>query len=107
MKRIKAPIFVDSGAAVTIELAGRSARRAEIEIGLDQGGSARGSSIRLVPCPPGATVADRRVGRRTPFIGGYRIAGPMCMRLTVLPEGAAERISKRIPFGRGSCRRHS
>ena len=103
MKRIKAPIFVEAGPAVTIELTGRSAHRAEIEIPRDQGGSARSSDVRLVPCPPDATVAGRRVGRVTPFIGGYRIAGPMCMHLTVLQAGAAEPISKQLPFGRGSC----
>lgn len=107
MKRIKAPIFVDAGAAVTIELTGRSARRAEIEIPRDQGGSARGSRVRLVPCPPDATVGGRRVGRHTPFIGGYRIAGPMCMHLTVLPDSATEPDRQRLPFGRGSCRPRS
>jgi hypothetical protein len=107
MKRIKAPIFVEAGAAVTIELTGQSAHRAEIEIGLDQGGSARSSRVRLVPCPPDATVGGRRVGRHTPFIGGYRIAGPMCMQLTVLPDGAAEPVRTRLPFGRGSCQGRS
>src|SRR5215213_5724891 len=60
MKRIKAPVFVEAGPAVTVELVGKSARRAEIEIGLDRGASARSSSVRFVPCPPDATVAERR-----------------------------------------------
>lgn len=107
MKRVKAPIFVEAGPAVTIELIGKSARRAEIEIGLDQGGSSRSSSVRLVPCPPNATVGERRVGRHTPFLGGYRIAGPMCMELAVLPDGAAEPVHERLPFGRGTCQRRS
>ena len=107
LKRIKAPIFVEADAAVTIELTGLSARRAEIEIPRDHGRSARSPSVRLVPCPPDAMVGGRRVGHRTPFIGGFRIAGPMCMELTVLPDGASEPVRQRLPFGRGSCQRRS
>lgn len=103
MKPIKAPIFVHAGPGVTIELGRRSARRGKLDVDRDHGRSVRGAKVRLAPCPRSATVAGRRVGRNTPFIGGYRIERPMCMRIKVRPDDDAEPIRKRIPFGRGSC----
>ncbi len=104
LKRIKAPIFVDAGQQVTISLSDASARRAEIRIGLDQGGEVRGPSVGLSPCPPDATVAGRRVGRYTPFLGGFKVDGPMCMRVTVVVDGTGESFQRRLPVSRNGCR---
>lgn len=103
-KRVKAPIFVHAGPAVTISLSAGSAERAEFEVGVDQGPYARGPAVRLTPCRRDATVGDRRVGPITAFIGGYRIDGPMCMRLEVAVDGRTDPIERRLAFGRGSCR---
>ena len=59
--------------------------------------------MRLEPCPPGATVGGRRVGPRTVYLAGFRVDGPRCLRLAILPDGAAEPMSRRIALGRGAC----
>jgi hypothetical protein len=104
-KQLKAPIFVDAGPTTEIAILGRAGRRSQIRIGRDQGPGVGASKVLLAPCPPDATVGGRPVGPTTVFIGGWAIPGPLCMRVAVTVDGATEPIRKRLPFGKGSCRR--
>jgi hypothetical protein len=101
---IKAPLFVKAGPPVTISLLDSSANHAEIDVATDRGPSVHGTSVEFTPCPPDATVGGRRVGRVTPFIGGYRVDGPFCMRIAVRVAGDDIMAVGELPFGRGSCR---
>lgn len=105
VKFIKAPVFVEAGLGATVSITGPSRARATLQIGRMRGGHITRDAIKLVPCPPDARVGGRRVGSPTPFIGGWRIKGPGCVRIAVLPEGATDPIRKRLPFGKGTCRR--
>ena len=100
---VKSPMIVDAGAAVTISLAEESEQVARIVVGLDQKPyEFRTDAVTLEPCPPDATVAGRRVGRRTPFLGGFRLHGPTCVSVTVTPVEDPEPIAREIAFG-ASC----
>jgi hypothetical protein len=103
---VKVRIGVDAERVVTMELSRRTRRHAVIEIGLDQRPyRVRGPRVELRACPADATVAGRRVGRRTSFVGGgFRLDGPRCVKLALAIEGRAEPLTRRIAFGRGTCR---
>jgi hypothetical protein len=106
-RAVKVRIAVDAERVVTLELAGRTRRHAVIEIGLDRRPyRVRGPRVELRACPANATVAGRRVGRRTDFVaGGFRLDGPRCVKLAIEIEGRAEPLTRRIAFGRGTCPR--
>lgn len=98
--RTKVPISVESGPAVTITLSTESQNDALITVGQAQEpNEVRGHSVTLRPCPPGAMVAGRRVGRRTPFAAGFRLHGPTCVYLEVEIDGEPGPIARQIPFG--------
>lgn len=102
---MKVPFVVAAGHPAVIGLSASSRRRADIGVGLDRGPYELWTkAVRLEPCPPDATVGGRRVGPRTGFPAGFRVEGPQCLRLTVLPDGAPEPINRRIALGRGMCR---
>jgi hypothetical protein len=106
-RAVKVRIGVDAERVVTLELSRRARRHAVIEIGLDQRPyRVRGPAVELQACPADATVAGRRVGRRTDFVGGgFRLDGPRCVKLALAIEGRAEPLTRRIAFGRGTCHR--
>jgi hypothetical protein len=103
----KVRIAVDAERVVTLKLAGRTRRHAVIEIALGRRPyRVRGPRVELRACPADATVAGRRVGRRTDFVaGGFRLDGPRCVKLAIEVEGRAEPLTRRIAFGRGTCPR--
>ena len=102
---VKTPFIVKAGHPATLALAARDRTRGRIMVGLDQAPyDLRGPEVRFDPCAPDATVADVPVGPRTVFVGGFRIDGPMCMHLTVVPDGSGREIDRRVAFGRGTCR---
>lgn len=101
---VKVPIEVKARREVIVSLP-PAEDEAVIEVGLDRAPyTVRGHSVELHPCPPDAEVAGRRVGRRTPFLGGFRIAGPGCLRVVVEVIGRSREITRRIAFGRRTCR---
>jgi hypothetical protein len=106
-RAVKVRIAVDAKRVVTLELSRRTRRHAVIEIGLDQRPyRVRDPAVELRACPADATVAGRRVGRRTDFVGGgFRLDGPRCVKLAIEIEGRAEPLTRRLAFGRGTCRR--
>jgi hypothetical protein len=106
-RAVKVRIGVEAEHVVTLELSRRTRRHAVIEIGLDRRPyRVRGPSVELRACPANATVAGRRVGRRTSFVaGGFRLDGPRCVRLAIEIEGRAKTLTRRIAFGRRTCRR--
>ena len=106
-RAVKVRIGVEAEHVVTLKLSGRTRRHAMIEIGLDRRPyRVRGPSVELRACPANATVAGRRVGRRTSFVaGGFRLDGPRCVRLAIEIEGRAKTLTRRIAFGRRTCRR--
>ncbi|MDX6586108.1 MAG: hypothetical protein QOI31_581 [Solirubrobacterales bacterium] len=107
--RLKTPIFVDAPNPVTITVASPEGRNLELSVGLDQRGpqggfEAHGEAIRFEPCNPDHKVSDRRVGRRTPFLGGFRFEANTCVAVTV-------QVHSKVPtthetafgFGRENC----
>ena len=104
LQPVKVPIVVEAGHAVTVSVSPPAERRAVVEVGRDHGPAVGGRSVELRPCPPSATVANRRVGPRTSFLGGFRLDGPMCLDVHVEVEGQTEPIARRIGFGRRTCR---
>jgi hypothetical protein len=104
LRPVKIPMLVAAGHAVTVAVLPPTGRRAVLEVGLDRRPHAvRGPSVELRPCSRRAKVAGRRVGRRTPFLGGFRLDGPMCLVLTVTVEDASEPITRSVAFGKGAC----
>jgi hypothetical protein len=104
-RQAKMPFIVAAGHPVTLSLTGRSVSHASVIVGLDQRPyGLRAAAIRFDPCPPDATVGDRRVGPRTVFVGGFRVDGPQCLHISVLPDGTADPINRRLALGRGTCR---
>jgi hypothetical protein len=104
LRPVKVPMLVAAGHTVTLELSAPTGRRAVVEVGLDRRPFAvRVPSVELRPCSRRAKVAGRRVGRRTPFLGGFRLDGPMCLVLTVSVEGTSEAITRNVAFGKGAC----
>jgi hypothetical protein len=104
LQPVKVPMLVGAGHAVTVSVSPPTGSRAVIEVGLDRRPFAvRNPSVELRPCARRAKVAGRRVGRRTTFLGGFRIDGPMCLALTVEVEGTSEPITRSVAFGRGAC----
>jgi hypothetical protein len=101
---VKAPMLVEAGHTVTVTVSPPTGRRAVVEVGRDRRPHAvRGPSVELRACARRAKVAGRRVGRRTFFVGGFRLDGPMCLVLTVAVEGTSEPITRRVAFGKGEC----
>jgi hypothetical protein len=97
--RVKPPILVKAGPAVTITLSPESRSDAAFMVGRARKPfDIRGLSIELRPCPPEAMVANRRVGRRTPFLAGFKLRRPTCVRLDVEIDGDPEPITRQIPF---------
>jgi hypothetical protein len=104
LRPVKVPMLVAAGHAVTVAVSPPTGRRAVLEVGLDRRPDAvREPSVELRPCSRRAKVAGRRVGRRTPFLGGFRLDGPMCLVLTVAVEGGSEPITRTVVFGKGAC----
>lgn len=102
-KTRKTPYLIPSGPPVTVTVLGRSVAHIDAEVGLAEAPyRVRADAVSLTPCPPDAQVAGRRVGRYTPFNGGFRVDGTRCLRLQVQTEGEAP-TRGRIAFGRGSC----
>ena len=102
---VKTPFVVKAGHPATLALSAHDRTRGRIMVGLDQAPyDLRGPEVRFDPCPPDATVAGVPVGPRTVFVGGFRIDGPLCLHLTVAPDGSSRTIHRRIAFGRGTCR---
>ncbi len=104
---IKAPMVVDAGRAVTLTISPPPGRRAKLWAGLDHDNppsyEVRGRRIELQPCSPNAMVAGRRVGRRTTFLGGFKVAGRMCLGLRVRVHGRPKPIERTIRFGKRHC----
>lgn len=99
----KVPMVVESEQTVVVNVSPPPGRRAFIEVGLDQAPyEARGTSVELRACSPSATVAGRRVGPRTPFLGGFRLDGPMCLDVEVQVQGQDQPLTRTIAFGK-SC----
>jgi hypothetical protein len=99
---VKVPMVAEAGAAVTISLTPEQAGQALIGVARDQKPyEVRSTEVRLEPCQPDATVANRRVGRRTPFVGGFRLHGPTCLGLTVRADDDPQPIAREIAFGQG------
>ena len=107
--RLKTPIYLDAPNPVTITVASPEGRSIELSVGLDQRGpqggyEAHGEAVRLEPCDPDAKVGDRRVGRRTPFLAGFRFEANTCVAVTV-------EVHSKVPathetafgFGRENC----
>jgi hypothetical protein len=104
LRPVKVPVLVAAGHAVTVGVSPPTGRRAVVEVGLDRRPYAvRTPSVELRACSRRAKVAGRRVGRRTPFLGGFRLDGPMCLALTVAVEGTSEPITRNVAFGEGAC----
>jgi hypothetical protein len=104
LRPVKVPMLVGAGHTVTVAVSAPTGRRAVVEIGLDRRPYAvRVPSVELRPCSRRAKVAGRRVGRRTPFLGGFRLDGPMCLALTVAVAGTSEPIMRSVAFGKGAC----
>ncbi len=102
---VKMPFIVRAGHPAALAISAGDRRHGLIMVGLDRGTRGlRGPAVHFEPCRPGATVADVPVGPRTVFVGGFRIDGPMCMHVTVVPDGSSRAIERRIAFGRGTCR---
>jgi hypothetical protein len=102
---VKLPIIIDTGPGATLELSERSARHAILWIGRDTGPDLRGPAATLVPCPPGAEVADRPVGPRTIFLGGFRVDGPRCLEVTISSPSMPRPRTREIPLGRDCGKR--
>lgn len=100
--RVKAPILVKAGPPVTVTVSPESQAAAALMVGRDRGPNVRGPSVELRPCSPEARVANRRVGKRTPFLAGFKLRRPTCVGLEVEIEGEPEPITRRIPF-HASC----
>ena len=104
LRPVKVPMLVAAGHAVTVAVSPPTGRYAVLEVGLDsRRQSVRGPSVELRPCSRRTKVASQRVGRRTPFLGGFRLDGPMCLVLTVAVEGRSEPITRTVAFGKGAC----
>lgn len=104
----KIPILVKARRTVTVSALPPPGRRALVAVGNAEGRPlvVRGETVELRACPRRAKVAGRRVGRRTPFTGGFRLDGRMCLRVEVRVEGRQKPIRRRIRFGpRARCRR--
>ena len=102
---VKLPFIVKAGRPATLAISAGDRSRGQIMVGLDRAPRGlRGPEVRFVPCAPDATVAGVPVGPRTVFVGGFRIDGPLCLHLTVVPDGSSRSIDRRIAFGRGTCR---
>jgi hypothetical protein len=102
---VKVPFIVDADRSATIALAGGSRDHAQIMVGLDQPPyDLRSDAVQIAACPRDAIVGGRRVGPRTAFPAGFRVDGPQCLRLSVLPDGAVDPIRRRLALGRGTCR---
>lgn len=102
LRPAKIPFLVEANRTVRVSVKPPAGRRAVIAVGRSEGPPphvARGRSVELRSCPPSATVAGRRVGKRTPFTAGFRIDGPMCLRVRVDVEGREAAIARRIAFG--------
>jgi hypothetical protein len=96
---VKSPYIVDAGKAVTISLAEEEEMQARLMVGRDQKPyNLRTAAVTLEPCEPDATVAGRRVGRRTPFLAGFKLHGPSCITVSVTPAGEGP-VTRDIPFG--------
>lgn len=108
LQSAKIPILVKARRTVTVSALPPPGRRALVAVGNAKGRPpvVRGESVELRACPRRAKVAGRRVGRRTPFTGGFRLDGRMCLRVEVRVEGRENPIRRRIRFGpRSRCRR--
>jgi hypothetical protein len=104
LRPVKVPMLVGAGHTVTVAVSAPTGRRAVVEVGLDRRPYAvRTPSVELRPCSRRAKVAGRRVGRRTPFLGGLRLDGPMCLALTVAVEDTSEPITRNVAFGENAC----
>ncbi len=97
--RVKAPILVKAGPPVTVTVSPESRADAALMVGRARGPDVRGPSVEFRPCSPEARVANRRVGKRTPFLAGFKLRRPNCVGLEVEIEG--EPITRRIPFHAG------
>jgi hypothetical protein len=104
--RLKSPFIIDAGSPVTVTLASGESRDAVIDV-MDKSGTdgkySRGETVRFEPCDPDAEVAGRRVGIRTPFIGGYRIEANTCVRATVEVDGEPDPYETQFALGRKAC----
>jgi hypothetical protein len=98
---VKSPYFIEAGgASATVTLAEQHRGRALVDVGLDAGGSAQGMAVRIEPCPAGFK------GRRwTVFLAGFKVKGPMCLRVSVQVEGEpAPAGPRKVAVGKRSCR---
>jgi hypothetical protein len=103
LQPVKVPIQVEAAHTVTVSVSPPAGRRAIVEVGRDHGPAVGGRTVELRACPPSATVANRRVGPRTPFLAGFRLDGPMCLDVHVDVAGRARPIARRIKFGKRTC----
>ena len=106
--RLKTPVYVKAGSPVTIAVDSPEDRELLLSIGLDRRGPQgnyeyAAEAIRLEPCNPDAKVAGRRVGRKTPFLGGFRFEGNTCVDVTVGVEDETEPHHTSFGFGRRNC----
>ena len=104
LRPVKVPIIVEAGNTVVVTASPPAGRQAVFEVARDQAPyRARGPAVELIPCAPSATVANRPVGPRTPFLAGFKLDGPMCLDVEVVVAGQGEPIADTISFGRGTC----
>jgi hypothetical protein len=103
LRPVKAPMLVEAGHKVIVTVSPPTGRRAVVVVGRDRRPYVRAPSVELRACSRRAKVAGRRVGRRTFFVGGFRLDGPMCLVLTVVVEGTSEPIRRSVAFGKGEC----
>lgn len=100
---VKTPFLVPAKSHVTISIHAPSAPHADVETALKEAPYVvAGDDLILESCPRNARVSGQKVGPYTPFIGGFRIDGAQCIRLSVT-RGAREPEAGRIALGRNTC----
>ena len=106
LKAIKVPLLLKAGRTVTLSVLSPVGRYAEVRVGLDENPyETGGQSVELRSCPIRPPATGRRRGGYVFFPAGFRIDGPMCLRITVEVEGRPAPVSRRIAFGRDTCER--
>lgn len=102
---VKTPIKVRAGrvVSVSIDAADRSVAgltfdsRADLRTGVP--------AVRFMACEKGerAFAYDGAVGPVTAFAGGFSLASPACVGVTVRVRGRAAPYRRVVPFGTGTC----
>jgi hypothetical protein len=103
LQPVKVPMVVEAGHTVGVSVSPPAGHTAMFDVGRDHGPSVGGKRVELRPCRPNATVANRRIGPRTPFLAGFKLDGEMCLGVEVAVEGRPQPIRRTIGFGRPNC----